>query len=685
MRTTFSCACALGVAASMFAAAPLRAVTPEEIASSIDRGLAWLVSQQNLDGSWSAYYGSEPVAGTSLAVVKLEERAFEMGYPSPFDESYPYRENVIRGLNYLMSQTASYGAGMGVCFTLGSHETYRTGLGMMAIAASRAPDRVVNVSGSYVDGWTYQAVLQACVDYFVFAQNPDGGWRYFFMNEPSDNSNSGYAVLGLRYAEAPAYGFECAIPDSTKNRLSAWLNAIQDASGGSQYVVDGDWVNLLKTGNLLFEMSLVGDSTAVPRVQSAIVYIQNTWNDLSSDPGWRPHEYQCMYCLMKGFVSLGIDTITVAGNPVDWYQEFAAAIVASQNADGSWPPDRWGDSALATAWALMVLEKVAPPPPVEVQIDLPDCACDQAGYDVKTTYTVERFVVDGVLTIYEDSVLVDTLILSGFTGTAEHLYSVASDAPGIHLWAARLEVVPVGGGTPGRDADMDNLVVCETPQVGDIPDQIAPFQPIDLDSYLTYNGVLPVTWAAAGVPDGWTVTIDAGNVATVTPPEGANEPAGITFVASVTCCPEIVCSDGDMAIFTPNQPPDCSGAYPSIARLWPPNNTFTAIQVLGVTDPDGDPITITIDGIWQDEPVNTFGDGNFGPDASGVGSSTAQVRAERSGTQKVPGNGRMYHIRFTASDGRGMSCSGEVLVGVPHDFKAVVIDDGPNFDSTIVP
>jgi YVTN family beta-propeller protein len=135
---------------------------------------------------------------------------------------------------------------------------------------------------------------------------------------------------------------------------------------------------------------------------------------------------------------------------------------------------------------------------------------------------------------------------------------------------------------------------------------------------------------------------------------------------------------------TCNQMPDCSQATPSIAEIWPPNHKFVSVSVLGVTDPDGDPITIIIDSIFQDEPVDTFGDGSFTPDGQGVGTDTAEVRAERTGTKKVSGNGRVYHIYFTADDGEGESCSGEVLVGVPHDQGKgkVPIDDGALFDST---
>jgi streptogramin lyase len=132
-----------------------------------------------------------------------------------------------------------------------------------------------------------------------------------------------------------------------------------------------------------------------------------------------------------------------------------------------------------------------------------------------------------------------------------------------------------------------------------------------------------------------------------------------------------------------NLDPDCSAAIPSIDTIWPPNHTFVPVSVLGVTDPDGDPITITIDSIWQDEPVDTFGDGTFVPDGQGVGTSMAEVRAERSGNPNVPGNGRVYHIGFTAEDGIGGSCSGVVATGVPHDKKDIPVDDGPLYDSTV--
>lgn len=126
---------------------------------------------------------------------------------------------------------------------------------------------------------------------------------------------------------------------------------------------------------------------------------------------------------------------------------------------------------------------------------------------------------------------------------------------------------------------------------------------------------------------------------------------------------------------------DCSQAIATPSLLWPPNHKLAPIAVTGVIDARGNPVTITVTGITQDEPTNGVGDGDTCPDALGVGTSQPQVRAERSGT----GNGRVYAISFRADNGRGGSCTGMVTVGVPHDKKDTPVDDGQKFDSTKCP
>lgn len=129
------------------------------------------------------------------------------------------------------------------------------------------------------------------------------------------------------------------------------------------------------------------------------------------------------------------------------------------------------------------------------------------------------------------------------------------------------------------------------------------------------------------------------------------------------------------------RPPDCSKAVVSPGMLWPPNHKLTSIAITGLTDPDGDPVTVNVTGITQDEPLNGLGDGDTCPDGFGVGTGHPQIRAERSGLR----NGRLYKISFTASDEKGGTCSGAITVGVPHDKKDTAIDDGQKYDSTTCP
>jgi len=133
-----------------------------------------------------------------------------------------------------------------------------------------------------------------------------------------------------------------------------------------------------------------------------------------------------------------------------------------------------------------------------------------------------------------------------------------------------------------------------------------------------------------------------------------------------------------------NRPPDCGRAAASRDEIWPPNHQFEAVTVQGVTDPNGDPLTITVTGIRQDEALKGNGDGNTCPDGAGVGTSTAMLRAERAGTPKVPGDGRVYQVSFKASDGKGGECSGTVRVCVPHDQRPGhrCVDQGPLVNST---
>ena len=185
-----------------------------------------------------------------------------------------------------------------------------------------------------------------------------------------------------------------------------------------------------------------------------------------------------------------------------------------------------------------------------------------------------------------------------------------------------------------------------------------------------------------GIPS--TVSVDAGKSTTATlsvsvPADAsAGEVASIVLLVSDTGDPTVRNSASAAVQAMVNQPPVCTAAAPSVPLLWPPNHKMSEVAILGVTDPDGDAVSITMTAITQDEPVISKGSGQTAPDAGGIGSSGATVRAERDGG----GDGRVYALHFSASDGRGGSCMGVVNVGVPHDKGGVAVDSGQAYDAT---
>jgi len=396
----------LAFAAGIVVAQPATAATPEQIEAAVANGLGWLATQQQGDGSW-LYSGSPScytdIATTAIVVLKFEERAKELGV-DPFDpEGYEYASNVTNGLNYIFANAVDDPPN-GV--KLPCYETYNTGAALMAVSASNAPTRLITTGP--LAGSTYESAASGMLSWLGYAQNTAegfaacdvGGWGY---NAPSDGwsdqSNSGYATLGLGFAAAPApAGFELAIPVDVLSRLSLYIDNVQDPVDGDTYSYDGGswyepcnmykWVNILKTGNLLYEMGLVGDDPATsPRVQDAIAYIEAHWNDTGQQPefpstslGWKD-AYQAMFAMMKGLESLGIETLTVGGSDIDWFDEVSDVIVANQAGDGSM--DRLNalisegeDSAiLRTAWALLTLERVVPQFNVPVPVDIHPTSC----------------------------------------------------------------------------------------------------------------------------------------------------------------------------------------------------------------------------------------------------------------------------------------------------------------------
>jgi len=117
-----------------------------------------------------------------------------------------------------------------------------------------------------------------------------------------------------------------------------------------------------------------------------------------------------------------------------------------------------------------------------------------------------------------------------------------------------------------------------------------------------------------------------------------------------------------------------------IDPLWPPNHKYRRIDlddcIESIQDACQGPLDTShaeITCCTSDEPDNGQGDGDSSRDCVIVNSHAVDVRAERAGN----GNGRVYTIHFTVSDGSSTS-ERTCTVGVPHSRNGnPPVDDGP--------
>jgi hypothetical protein len=177
----------------------------------------------------------------------------------------------------------------------------------------------------------------------------------------------------LEYAHSPQYNFNLDIPASVLYGLTVW-------SALDQYLAYGvDWggalydsssqtslgANIYRTGGLLLEFALVGETATYWRVEDAVSFIQNVWGNNAgegSGGGWIGN-YQAMFFLMKGMESLNIEQITVAGSQINWYDPVATYILNNEYVIDATSKCYWWSiyeepvaaPILSTVWALETL------------------------------------------------------------------------------------------------------------------------------------------------------------------------------------------------------------------------------------------------------------------------------------------------------------------------------------------
>ncbi len=692
-----------------------------EVNMAIDSGLWYLHKREVLSsvngvptGSWID--GSSNRAATTGSAVQAFETNGHLQTGNPLED--PYIDDVARGLAHLPTeltvtpisvQTAgdpdSNGNGFGLETGISGESTYVTAQVIDAFVASGTPN-VTALTGdaTHVLGRTYADLVQDMIDVYAFGQVDsgyyEGGWRYGW-NSDSDNSAAQWMAIGGIAAERV---FNTKVPAFVKTENAKWLTTSQVDSPGSPsdgcfgYTSTSPiWANGMNTTpSGLVQMILDGVQDTNPHFQAAEHYMVLNWSYLSS---W--NTIYGMYATAKAMRLALPAPIQLLDGTFDWYNSdtttggsvdgLARLLVKTQLSDGSWSGYYTGND-LSAAWAVIILHgNIVTVGPVAVAHAEPDTAGkgDNIKFDGSQSFHLDPskhivkwdwdFDNDGVTDASGQVVNTSFSALGDFpvrltvTDDTQPVPLTASTVVTIHIIIPPFPPNSDPGGPYTFCQGKNQTLILDGSKSSDIDGQVVAwewdFSPFDgvfgdattplVDATAYYSGVIPGIYdVGLRVTDNVTLQNTDYTTVNVIGPNGQ-------------------CNVGG------NQPPDCSGASTANVILWPADHKFVKIDVAAlahITDPNGDPFTVSIDSITQDELVDAPGpsDGKTKPDAEGVHKPIAWIRAER----KDKGNGRVYHINFTAIDNQGAFCQNTLVVTVPKEPGLPAVDDGQCCDST---
>ena len=237
--------------------------------ASVVRGLAWLQSVQQKNGSWNfTQIGETPNAGsldsptgaTSMALLAF------LGAGHTHQKSGPYKRSIQKGISFLVRKGKTTPAGLDLRGTPKENEgMYVQGLATIALceALGMAPkDTRLRTNG------------QLAIDFVRKAQHPEGGWRYN-PGQRGDTSVVGWQVMALHSGRAA----QLKVPDEVFGKTHLFLNDVQ-ADGGAQYGYTNPQPNRKTTTavGLLCRMYM-GWKRNNPALKRGVAYLSRTGPD----------------------------------------------------------------------------------------------------------------------------------------------------------------------------------------------------------------------------------------------------------------------------------------------------------------------------------------------------------------------------------------------------------------------
>ena len=287
----------------------------EEAEKAIERGLKFLIANQNKDGSWSSKDpahgggGGYAIAGTSLGLMAFMVEGHFPGFG-------PYGNALDRAKDYLLKRSKDSPTGaMGV-------KMYEIGLFTIAMS------ELWGMTSDPADNKKIQVSLERVVEVILRSQSPLGGWRY----APRPDSGQDTSVTAMVFVSlASAREAGVLVPTETIERLTGYLRdqAFDEQRGGFGY--QGKGYTIACTAGGVYAAQLAGNRDS-EWVSAALNSLQNDPKMFSrKDNG---HFYYSHYYAMQAMVQAGEE------HYAKWYPKIRDALIALQQPNGSWKENR---------------------------------------------------------------------------------------------------------------------------------------------------------------------------------------------------------------------------------------------------------------------------------------------------------------------------------------------------------
>lgn len=318
-----------------------------KISTSIDRGMHWLRSNQQENGSWS-----DNVGVTSLVVMAYIKS------PRQYNEDDdPF---VRRGLEFILENIKPDGS------IYKQHPpSYNTALAILALTSTNNPK--------------YKEIIKKAQDFLIRLQaDEEEGYRPsdkyyggigYGGDERPDLSNLQFAVEALRESGVPlsdpVWAKAISFIQRCQNRSESNDQPWAKDDGGFIYSPKKTFVpGHVSYGSMTFAglKSLIFSNVSKddPRIKSAIEWIRNNYT-LEENPNFGMQALYYYYDTLSKALSLYGDKFITTKDGVkhEWYRELAEKLMSLQSQEGYWVNEEtkyWeGNKDLVTAHAILAL------------------------------------------------------------------------------------------------------------------------------------------------------------------------------------------------------------------------------------------------------------------------------------------------------------------------------------------